>query len=113
MPRHKSRNPRNHILSIRFTETERNEISKRVGDTPVSQWIRQAVFASLEKPSTEKSESPEIQPKHSQEQASTVQGSAPPPGEWAKHPGAYRKFKKYVGREPEACEWDSCLTESE
>jgi hypothetical protein len=79
----------------------------------MSQWMRQAVFASLEKPPTEKPESPEIQPKHSPEQSSKVQASTPPPGEWAKHPGAYRKFKKYVGREPEACEWDSCLTDSE
>jgi hypothetical protein len=113
MPRHKIENPRIIIVPIRLTRRERDQISKRAHDTPLSQWIRQAVFASLEKPPTEKPESPEIQPKHSPEQASKVQGPPPPPGEWAKHPGAYRKFKKYVGREPEACEWDSCLTESE
>jgi len=106
MPRRKSENPRTIIVPIRLTKWEREEISKRARDTPMSQWIRQVVFASLEQPPAEKPTSPEIQPKHSPEQAPKVQASTPPPGEWAKHPAAHRLFKACYNREPEGWEWE-------
>jgi hypothetical protein len=37
MPRHKSRNPRNRILPIRFSESEWDEVSNRADKMPLGQ----------------------------------------------------------------------------
>jgi len=75
MPRHKSRNPRNRILPIRFSESEWDEVSKRSGKMPLGQWIRQRALASMELPPS--STSPTAQPERLPEQ--TLEGGVPAP----------------------------------
>lgn len=86
MPRQKIENPRTIIVPIRLTKWERDEISKRARDTPLSQWIRQAVFASMEIPPPNKEKPPMIQPEEKSEQTMEVQVPPPAAGE---HPDDY------------------------
>jgi hypothetical protein len=86
MPRQKIENPRTIIVPIRLTKRERDQISMRARDTPLSQWIRQAVFARLEMPQQDKQKPPTIQPEEKSEQAMEVQVPLPTAGE---HPDDY------------------------
>jgi hypothetical protein len=75
MPRHKSRNPRNRILPIRFSESEWDEVSNRADKMPLGQWIRQRALASMELPPS--STSPTAQPERLPEP--TLEGGVPAP----------------------------------
>jgi hypothetical protein len=75
MPRHKSRDPRNHILPIRFSKSEWNEVSERAGEMPMGQSIRQRALDNLELPAS--SMSPTAQPERLPKP--TLEGGVPAP----------------------------------
>jgi|ERR1035441_1115125 hypothetical protein len=87
MPRHKSRDPRNHILPIRFSKSEWDEVSERAGMMPMGQWIRQRALDNLELPAS--SMSPTAQPERLLEP--TLEGGVPAP-----LPG--EAYKDYMSR---------------
>jgi hypothetical protein len=75
MPRQKIENPRNIILAIRLTPSERQEMSRRAANTPLGQWIRERALACPEIPRS--STSPTIQSDRVPEP--TLEGGVPAP----------------------------------
>lgn len=112
MPRQKSQNRRNVILPIRLSESERDEICKRAGNAPLSQWIRDLVLAQLEARQADNEKPPTAEPAELCVQTPQAQLPSQPLGVWAKHPVLFEKFKRCVGREPTEAEFEGFSPDS-
>jgi len=75
MPQRKAQNPRDIVLAIRLTRSERQEISRQAGNTPLGAWIRQRALACPEMPRSPTS--PTVQPELLSQP--TLEGGVPAP----------------------------------